>query len=266
MRILVRTSRLASWARRFGSFALPLLVIPVFLHRAMLINSDTFMLIEGIAMIVALAALLFGLGAYARLWFTGDMGWGRASSGVVLGTICLLPLAAVAYFGQAYPFTADVATNGGQSLEMVLFTSRQRSEAPSQSEIVEAFPNVVAREYPIRVNTLFGLVEDEIANRGWEVLDRQPPQLEEAAGQVNAIDTTWTGFRDEVAVRVITSGGDAEESAQVLMRSASLFGAHDLGQNGRRIESFLLALDEAVTDILRNAPLTEIAPEPAVPN
>jgi hypothetical protein len=33
MRILIRTSKWAIWARRFGSLALPLAAIPVLMHR-----------------------------------------------------------------------------------------------------------------------------------------------------------------------------------------------------------------------------------------
>ena len=39
MRILVRTSRWAIWARRLGNFALPLAVIPILMHRAEAINT-----------------------------------------------------------------------------------------------------------------------------------------------------------------------------------------------------------------------------------
>lgn len=262
MRILTRTSRLASWARRFGSFALPLAVIPILLHRNQTINSDTFLAIETLAIIVAAFALLFGLAAYIRLWFTGDMGWGRATSGVIMGGICLTPLIGIAYFSQMYPVTADVATNGGQSLEMVRFEGGQRIEALAQDEVVRVFPNAVAREYPVRVNDLFRLVAAEVTNRGWEVLRREPPLLDLVEGQINALEFTWLGFSDEIAVRVVANG----ESTQLVMRSGSLFGIHDLGKNGRRIESFMLAMDEAVTNILRNAPLTNVAPVPAVPS
>ncbi|MOA69555.1 hypothetical protein D3C78_1978140 [compost metagenome] len=38
------------------------------------------------------------------------------------------------------------------------------------------------------------------------------------------------------------------------MRSASLNAQHDFGSNGRRIETFLAALDDAVTTLLRDNP------------
>ena len=41
------------------------------------------------------------------------------------------------------------------------------------------------------------------------------------------------------------------------MRSASMLGVHDLGENGHRIEEFLLALDTEVTVIMRDAPVNQ---------
>ena len=43
MRILIRTSRWAIWARRLGSVAVPLLVIPVLLHHLGLVGGGLFL-------------------------------------------------------------------------------------------------------------------------------------------------------------------------------------------------------------------------------
>jgi len=42
MRILTRTSKWAIWARRLGGFSLPMLVVPVLLHRNQALGSDIF--------------------------------------------------------------------------------------------------------------------------------------------------------------------------------------------------------------------------------
>ena len=78
MRILIRTSKWAIWARRFGALALPLAGLPVLLHREQWITSDNFQIIEAVALSLAAIATLAGLIAIARLWVTGDQGWGRA--------------------------------------------------------------------------------------------------------------------------------------------------------------------------------------------
>ena len=47
------------------------------------------------------------------------------------------------------------------------------------------------------------------------------------------------------------------------MRSASTLGIHDLGENGHRIEEYMLALDTEVTVIMRDAPVNAPIEEPA---
>ena len=54
MRILIRTSKWAVWARRFGALALPLAAIPVLLHRLHIITSDNFIDVEAVALGIAL--------------------------------------------------------------------------------------------------------------------------------------------------------------------------------------------------------------------
>ena len=84
MRILVRTSQWAIWARRIGSFAIPLAVIPVFMHRSGAIASSAFEVTEAVAVGFALLAFILSVGAFARIWTTGDRGWGRAVTGLLL--------------------------------------------------------------------------------------------------------------------------------------------------------------------------------------
>jgi hypothetical protein len=62
--------------------------------------------------------------------------------------------------------------------------------------------------------------------------------------------TTLLGFSQEVAVRVAGSA----DGATVDMRSTSLSAFPDFGENGQRVEAFLLELDNQVTLMLRNAP------------
>src|SRR6218665_2474858 len=111
MRILIRTSKWAIWARRFGSVGVPLAAIPIFLHRERFISSADFHVIELIAMGVALLALLLALGAFARLWVTGDQGWARATTGLFFALICLAPLGFVASLALRYPAVPDVSTD-----------------------------------------------------------------------------------------------------------------------------------------------------------
>lgn len=255
MRILIRTSKWAIWARRFGSLALPLAVIPVFMHRERFMSSADFTTVEIVAVAVAGLAFLLAIGAFVRLWITGDQGWGKATTGFFLSLICLLPLAYVVFEMVRYPAISDIATDATRPPGLV--SQVPPSNVVDSAAIVAAFPNARDRTYPIEAAQMYALIVTLSDQRGWEPRARREPQTPLAEGQVNAIATTLLGYRDEVAIRI---QGDPQGSI-VSMRSASLFGGHDLGENGRRIEEFLTALDERVTLMLRDAPVT--APVPA---
>lgn len=261
MRILVRTSRTAGWARRFGSLALPLVVIPVFLHRAGIMDSATFALVEVIGLSTAALGLVLGVAAYVRLWFTGDRGWGKASTGVFLGLLCLSPLVYAGIVASETPFVADVSTDPDMDFVMEVAATARAADRPPRAAIRDAFPNAVTREYRIGANHAYRLAEGLVRRRGWEIVAAEAPRLELAQGRINAIDMTLLGWRDEVAIRI----AGTTHTARVDVRSASLAGSHDLGRNGRRIEAFLLDLDAKVTEAVRNAPPPAAPPQPALP-
>lgn len=249
MRILIRTSKWAIWSRRLGSFALPLVVVPVILHRERFIESTTFHALGAAAVAVAGLAVLFGLVAVIRLWFTGDRGWSRAIAGIILGTVCLAPLAYGAVQAQRYPAILEAVTDLADPPELVIPAAARDLSEDYAGLLAEAFPNVATRTYPVEAAGMFDLVEHLALERGWEVLLRRAPPGAAGEGRLNVLVTTLLGWRDEVALRVAGDPG----GARVDMRSVSLVGMHDLGANGRRIEEFLGALDAAVMVALRDS-------------
>jgi len=257
MRILIRTSKLAIWARRFGSLALPLAIIPVFLHRERMIASADFHITEFVAMGVAALAVILALIAFGRLWVTGDQGWGKAVAGFMLGFICLAPAALLAVQMSRYPAISDVTTDFARPPGLVSQTMAELVTAEWRPAIEAAFPNARNRTYPIEAAQMYGLIATIAELRGWEPRARREPQTPLAEGQLNVIATTLLGWRDEVAIRV---QGNPQGSI-VAMRSTALHQGPDFGENGRRIEEFLMALDERVTLILRNAPIAPAVPE-----
>jgi hypothetical protein len=255
MRILIRTSKWAIWARRFGSFAVPLAIIPIFLHRERIIASSDFHVIELVAMGIAILALAMALGAFARLWVTGDQGWSRATMGLFFALVCLLPMGFVLSLTLRYPHIPDVSTD--QANPPALVSAVGRVLTPEDRAAIEAaFPNARTRTYPIEPMQMFDIVEQMAEAKGWEPRARRAPQTVLDHGELNVIATSLLGWRDEVAIRV---QGDPQGSI-VDMRSAATHTWHDLGENGRTIEEFLLALDQRITLMLRDAP---VAPAPA---
>jgi hypothetical protein len=257
MRILIRTSKWAVWSRRIGALALPLAAIAVLLHREHVITSENFIIIEEVALALAALAVFAALVAFTRLWFTGDRGWGRATIAIVFGALALGP---AAYFGYLYvkqPNAPDVTTDFTDPPPLVSFVE-SRFTSPEQRTKVEAnFPNARSRNYPLTAPQMFDTIAALVDDRGWDVRAQREPQSEVDTGQLNAVVTTLLGFRQEVAIRI--AGGT--DGTTISMRSASLSSFPDLGENGARVEAFLLDLDNQVTLLMRSA-----APQPAADN
>ena len=253
MRILIRTSKWATWARRLGSLALPLVVLPVALHHLRLITSDLFLVAAFLALAASALAVLVALVALARLWQTGDRGWGRAVAGLALGGLCLLPFIWYAGLMLRYPAVTDIATTD-RGLMPLVFEPGTASMPPPKllpaDQIASIFPNVHTRTYPLAPAQTFALVQLLVTGNGWDVRFLREPGAGGEAGQINAQIATLPGWREEAVVRVTgTAAGSAVD-----MRSASLNALHDFGSNGLRIEAFMMALDDAVTTLLRDNP------------
>jgi hypothetical protein len=259
MRILIRTSKWAIWSRRIASFALPLAIVPIFMHRGGMITSETFHVIEWAAILCAVVALVMAIASFVRLWNTGDRGWVRATFGVVFSLIVLLPAAYAAYAFFKYPRTTDVYTDYADPPLLVSDVPSVRMTTDLARSIAAAFPNVASRTYPLGPQQVFDLATNLVVARGWEIEASLPPAGPQGEGQLNAIVLTLLGWRDEISLRIT----GVPEGSTVAMRSSSMVGIHDLGENGHRIEEFMLALDQEVTVIMRDAPANAPVDEPA---
>lgn len=249
MRILVRTSKWAVWARRAGALALPLAVLPVWFHHEHIITSDNFLAVEAVALSIAALAVLMALIAFARLWFTGDQGWWKATLAFVFGALCLAPAAFFAWQATTVPSSLDVSTDFTNPPSLVSFVESRFIGPDERARIEATYPNARSRNYPITAPQMFDVVETLMDGRGWDIRARRAPQSELDTGQLNAVVTTLLGFREEVAVRV--AGGS--DGTTIAVRSASLTSFPDFGENGQRVEAFLLDLDTQVTQLLRTA-------------
>lgn len=255
MRILIRTSKWAVLARRLGSLAVPLTIVPVLMHRERFLDSWAFLAASAFAGLVALLAVLAAFVALVRLWHTGDQGWGRALAGLLLGLLCLAPFA---YFGSLalrYPVVTDIATTARGDLPLLFEPDTVNMAAPrllSPEAQQRFFPNATTRIYPLDPLQLFAIAEHLAQAQGWDIRQARAPGIGGEAGRLNARITTLLGWREEAVLRVAGASG----GAAVDMRSASIGALHDLGSNGLRISAFLVALDNEVTAFLRDNPNT----------
>lgn len=242
MYIVSRTSKWAIWSRRFASFALPLSVLPVWMHRNQFLASEAFQIVFGLALLLATLAVLTGISAYFRLWHTGDHGWGRSTFGIFLGLLCLSPVIYGVTLGMHYPLINDVSTDLVRPLELLVKTSAPIDSGVTPEEISRAFPDAISRSYALTPKKMFEMVEKLVGAREWDIRVRREPGIGGREGQINAMAMTLMGWRDEVVIRASqTSAG-----TKIDMRSTSLNGVGDLGANGKRIESFLSNLDALV--------------------
>lgn len=253
MRILIRTSKTAIWARRIGRIAIPLVILPVGMHHLGLIDSPSFFTVAILALIVSALAAFVGLLALIRLWFSGDQGWGKALSGLFLGVICLVPFAYYGYYAWRYPPVTDIATVQRGELPLLFLPDTAKMPPPkliTSDEQARIFPNATTRTYPLDVVSLFGIVERLAQNEGWDIRLIRAPGLDGAPGRINARIATIPGWREEAVIRVAPT----PTGAKVDMRSASINAPHDFGSNGTRIERFMVNLDNEVTTLLRDNP------------
>lgn len=201
-------------------------------------------------MSVAALALICGLIAFVRLWSTGDRGWGKATAGIILGLICVSPAIYAGVQFVRYPQVIDVSTDWENPPEL-LGASADRPDPETEAAVRAAFPNAVNRSYQLDPATLFSLAEQLVLERGWDIRVRRAPGELGRLGQINSTAMTMIGWRDEIALNLnATPAG-----TRVSMRSRSLDGIVDLGENGRRIEAFLLDLDTKVSEWIRDNPV-----------
>ena len=259
MRILIKTSKTAIWARRLGSLALPLLVLPVIMHRERLLDSAAFLVVILFAGLVAALTVLVSLIALVRLWYTGDQGWSRSLSGLALGLLCLAPFLYYGSLALTYPPVTDIATVTRSDLPLVFEPDTASMPPPSTlsaEEQARFFPNATTRTYPLDIIQLFALVDRLVQAQGWDVRQRREPIDPGEIGRINARIVTVPGWREEAVLRVTST----PEGSAVDMRSASIGALHDFGSNGNRIGDFLVALDTEVMAFLRDNPNVNNAP------
>lgn len=236
-----RVSGQALWSRRVALFGLQLLVLAVILHRFGLISSQPAIYMLGSAILLAFVALAISAFSLIGIWKRGLKGGGYAVTAVVLAA---LVLAGPLYFVPrlvALPRINDVATDMTTPPTFDLLASeRGGAYNPAAypggrfaSEQRRAYPDLQAMVLERSSTATFDLVREAIERLGWEVVAERSPE-EDSAGKIEAVARSPVmGFKDDVAIRVISAGGDSK----IDVRSASRYGDHDFGSNAQRISS-----------------------------
>ena len=241
-RLPIRRSRAARAGRAAGALSLPVLVLTGLGHRFGMVPDEAMLplLIAGFGL--AAAALVLGLAASVVIWRSGDEGAGDAFAGLLYAAPALAVLALVIYALFAYPRLNDVTTDAVDPPQFwSIETGAPDAIPPGQAELQHAaYPQVAARLYPLEIARVYDAALATARQRGWQITLEIPPAEPDSVAKVEGIERTLLfAFRDAVAVRIASTG----EGTRIDMRSISLTGEHDLGQNARRIQSFLNELD-----------------------
>ena len=97
-----------------------------------------------------------------------------------------------------------------------------------------AYPDVQPARLAVPPDAAFERALSAARELGWQIVAAVPSE-----GRIEATDTTrWFGFKDDIVVRVTSSG----TGSRVDVRSVSRLGKGDLGKNAARIRAYLRGL------------------------
>ena len=243
-----RRSRLAAWSRRVAVFAVVLALLAVVLHRADVLDPVSSLATLGGVVVLAVLALLLGLGGIVRIWRRGHMGLAHALTGIALSLALLAWPTYLVWESMNVPMINDIATDWSDPPEMraaVLDRSPISNPVrmPRAEEIArqaEAYPEIRPLVVNVPSQRVYDAARELAVRRGWRILEEARPD-ERGPGRLEMVARTRVlGFKDDV-VLIVTNLGEGR--TRVDMRSASRFGRHDFGTNARRIFGFLTELD-----------------------
>jgi uncharacterized protein (DUF1499 family) len=260
------TVQSARWSSRVTLFSVGLLLVTFILHRFFTLPTPLAINLFAVGLAGTGLAVLIGLAAMARIWFTGHAGAGSAALGVLVGAATLIGPAGYWLAHNDLPRINDVTTDPATPPAFVSLALRPPS-ANATAYPGQAYAELQAKAYPdLRtlvldrsVEEAFELVEEAVRRLKWSVVAEEPPMhgKHAAPGVIEATEQTLLlGFTDDIVIRI---EGNATR-AKIDARSASRYGSFDLGQNAARLRR-LLAEIRARADMTPSAAVAAAAKE-----
>jgi uncharacterized protein (DUF1499 family) len=210
-------------------------------YRAGLWHFRTGFMILRVAFFVSLAAAALAL---AGLLLSG--GARRIVVPALAGLVIALGFAYVPWKQKqtvdALPFIHDITTDIENPPEFVAAAQlRKEGDHPIAYDGLE----VAAQQkqaYPDLAPVVLSAPKDKVFDAARSTIDAMGLKVsgeDESAGRLEATDTSlWYGFTDDLVVRVT----ETPEGTRVDVRSKSRVGRSDVGQNAKRIRTFLATL------------------------
>ncbi|MCX5497522.1 DUF1499 domain-containing protein [Kaistia dalseonensis] len=245
-----RAARAAPWALRFALLPLPMLILAALLRRYALMEVTPLFVVLAIAWALSILALVCGVMAFRSIWIDGTTGLRPALTGVLLAIVALALPAAIVFELVSLPRLSDLSTDG---TDPPLFTAapdtvtmRPLPDARDKTLQAEAYPDIVPRHYSLSPERVFQAIATLVEARGWVVTDQRAPDSDNEVGWIEAeAHTLGFALPVDIVLRVV----EDDQGTLVDMRSASRIGAHDLGDNARRIRAFFVDLDAALQGV-----------------
>ncbi|MBZ9934866.1 DUF1499 domain-containing protein [Mesorhizobium sp. BR1-1-16] len=240
----------AIWALRLAALPIPLLILAGLLHRASMIALAPLFIVIGLAWLMAGLALMAAVVAFRSIWVNGGGGAAPAVGATALALLVLAVPAAIIVDLVRLPRIADLSTDLS---DPPLFTAAPDSVVmrPLPNEVeraaqLDAYPDILPRHYPQSPERVYLAIAGLVAAHGWTVTDARAPDSDNEVGWIEATARTLLlALPADVVIRIIADGS----GALVDMRSASRIGAHDLGDDARRIRDFFADLDAALQGV-----------------
>ena len=230
----------AGWSRSLAAFALALALAAVIWRRWELIDLASFELALGAAFALASIAILLALVAAVQILSSDARGLRDAIVGLALAALVLLPVGVVAAVASILP-DVSIATTSVGLLKSERAMLREGEGVKVGGADLAAYPDLLPLSLELPSEDVFAIVEELVAERGWRVLERREPTLEDTSARIHAVARTAVlGFLDDVVV-VVT---DDDETTQVDALSASRNGRHDFGTNARRVGGLLADIEQ----------------------
>ncbi len=235
------------WTVRLALFGAALIVIGVLAHRLFGMATPIALNLFKAGFVAAAAALLAGCVSIAVIWRHGSPGGVATGFGIAVAlAVFAWPLAYLPSF-EGNPRINDVTTDTQSPPRFVALAKARSAGSNSVTHPGAAFTAAQAAAYPdLRPYVLDRSAEEahelvlaalRSRNLRFKTVSEEPPKGRFGQpGWIEVVDRTLViGFYDDVVIRV---DGDGTQS-RIDVRSASRFGAHDLGRNALRIRRIL---------------------------
>ncbi|CFX29596.1 conserved membrane protein of unknown function [Candidatus Filomicrobium marinum] len=235
----------ARWTTRIALFSAALVLSALFLHRLFSIPTPVALNLVKLSILGGFISLALAFIASVRIWRVGAAGGARVFVGVLIALAVIgWPLPQLATIRDK-PEINDLTTDTKSPPPFKKLAAARARDANNPKYPGAAFAEAQMRAYPdlrpLQINRsvaeAYEISADALRRQRLSLVNEEPPGEDfPATGLIEAYDRTpiW-GFYDDVAIRVTGNS----QTAQIDVRSASRYGAHDLGRNTERIRRIL---------------------------